>query len=202
MKQTILILFLALSMLLTTGYKSIEDITLDSSITLNLEPRGFELYEFSKQDALEHYIQLAPHSVQIYFYTKKYCAEFTVPEEISFSVVKLETGYKGPNRFDYNPSQTSTANAYGSYQIILSTGKYVVEKYPELFPGITKDDITPEVLLTDVKLNTKIGIRYLRHLQDIYDNWIIACGFYNTGHPKINEYARDAVRFFNSKQDV
>ncbi len=197
MKRITLTLLLALSMLLTTGYKSV-----DSSMTLNLELSGLELYEFSKVNVFDEYIKLSPHSVQIYFYTKKYCAEFDVPQEIAFSVAKLETNYRGPDMFHYKPNQTSWASARGTYQIMLPTGKFVVETYPELFPGITKDDITPDVLLHDVKLNTKIGIRYLRHLQDIYDNWIIACGFYNTGHPKINEYARDAVRFFNSKQDV
>jgi len=175
------------------GYKSAPD----SSFTTDLEARGIEVYEFSKEDALEHYIQLAPHSVQVYFYTKRYCKEFGVPQEVAFGVAKLETRYLGPDMFHYKPNQISTANAYGSYQILLSTAKYVVKIYPEVFPGITPGDITPDVLLNDVNLNSRIGIKYLNHLHIIYRSWIIACGFYNTGYPKINEYARNAVRFYN-----
>ena len=186
MTKTILTLLTALTMLSTMGNKTIE---------ANPEMAGYKQIAFSKEDAFSKYVTAAPYSVQIYFYTKKYCAEFNVPEEIAFSVARLETNYRGPDMFHYKPNQTSYANARGTYQIMLPTAKFVVEKYPELFPGITKDDITPAVLLHDVHLNTKIGIKYLQHLHNIYNSWIIACGFYNTGYPKINQYARDAVKY-------
>lgn len=144
-----------------------------------------------KTAILERHISVAPHSVQVYFYTKKYCKEYGVPEEIAFSVARLETYYLGPNSFNYNPSQTSYANAYGTYQLLLSTARYMYE-------GDSRE-ITPHILLTNVKLNTRLGIKYLKYLYDTYRSWIIACGFYNTGYPKINQYARDAVKYYNRK---
>ena len=193
MRRITLTVLLSLSMLLTTGNMPAVKAT---------ENTDLELVVFSKQDALEHYIQVSPHSVQVYFYTKKYCAEFKVPEEIAFSVARLETNYRGPDMFHYKPNQTSTADARGTYQVLVSTAKYVVEIYPEIFLEYTPDDINAEILLTNVHLNTKIGIKYLQHLNNIYKSWIIACGFYNTGYPRVNGYAKDAVKFYNPKVNV
>ncbi len=115
---------------------------------------------FSVVDALEHYIKLAPPSVQVYYYTKIYCENFGVPETVAFGVVKLETSYKGPDKLDYNPSQTSPANARGPYQLLLSTAKDMYELL-KLGP---RHELTSDMLLTDVELNVKLGIRYLKWL--------------------------------------
>lgn len=199
MKRLALTVLISMSMLLTTGYQTQgENINLDS-LALDVIPRGYEVIEFSKQDAFEQYIKLAPESVQLYFYTKKYCKEYGVPEEIAFAVAGLETGYRGPDKFHYNQRQISTANAYGSYQLLLSTAR---DMYELLGLG-DRYELTSEMLLSDVKLNTMLGIRYLKWLHDnISKNWIVACGFYNTGYELINQYARDAVRVYNSKRDV
>lgn len=134
-----------------------------------------------------NHINMAPHSIQVYYYTKYYCAVYNVPETVAFNVARLETGYKNPLDFKYRPNLTSYANAYGTYQLILGTAKFMYEG--------KKSDITPQVLLTDVKLNVRLGIKYLRYLHDIYNNWTIVCGAYNTGRPIINSYAISATKY-------
>jgi hypothetical protein len=147
---------------------------------------------FSVSDALDTYIQISLPSVQVYYYTKKYCKEFNVPETVAFGVVKQETSYKGPDNHDYNPSQISSANAYGAYQLLLSTAK---DMYVLLNLG-NRNELTAERLLTDVKLNSKLGIRYLRYLNDnVSKNWTVVCGFYNTGYPQVNTYAIVATKY-------
>lgn len=151
------------------GYKNVEDI--------------------GHKYTLETYIQVSPPSVQVYYYTKKYCEQYNVPETVAFGIAKLETSYLGPNLNSYNPEQTSYANAYGTYQLLLSTAR-------DMYEG-NRNELTPEMLLSDVRLNTQLGIKYLRYLHDIYGNWKIVCGYYNTGYPKINQYAIDATKYIN-----
>ena len=147
---------------------------------------------FSVVEALEPYIKIAPPSVQVYYYTKIYCEEFDVPETVAFGVVKLETAYKGPDKHDYNPSQTSSANARGPYQLLLSTAK---DMYVILGLG-PRHELTSEMLLTDVELNVKLGIRYLKWVHDnVSRNWTIVCGFYNSGYPIVNGYAMVATKY-------
>lgn len=190
MRKIPLTMLFVFSMVFTTGYKTVSE-------TMNIQAREYKIIPFSKNEVFEKYIKMSPHSVQIYFHTKKYCKEFNVPEEVAFSVARLETNYRGPDMFHYKPNQTSVADAYGTYQILLSTARYVVKIYPDVFPEISYKDVTKELLLTDVHLNTKIGIKYLRHLHSEYNSWIIACGFYNTGYPRVNQYAKDAVKYLN-----
>lgn len=190
MRRIPLIMLFVFSMSFTTGYKTVGK-------TLDIDANKYKVIPFSKNVAFEKYIKVSPHSVQIYFHTKKYCKEFNVPEEVAFSVARLETNYRGPDMFHYRPNQTSIADAYGTYQILLPTAKFVVKTYPDIFPEISYEDVTKELLLNDVHLNTKIGIKYLRHLHSTYNSWIIACGFYNTGYPRVNQYARDAVKYLN-----
>jgi soluble lytic murein transglycosylase-like protein len=147
---------------------------------------------FSDAEALDTYIQLAPHSVQIYEYTQKYCKEYNVPETIAFGILKLETGYEGPSHFDYNINQTSSGNARGPYQLLVSTAK---DMYEVLGLGPRKD-VTAKLLLSDVELNVKLGVRYLRWINDnVSSNWKITCGFYNTGYKVVNQYAIIATRY-------
>lgn len=144
----------------------------------------------TREDALDRYIVLAPKSIQLYYYTKRYCAEYDIPETIAFNMAKLETGYDGPMDLKYNPERISTGNALGAYQVLLGTGR-------DMYEG-KRQELTRNMLLTDMRLNTKLAMKYLRYLYDRYGSWKIACGFYNTGYPIVNEYARFAVRYYYS----
>lgn len=192
-KITLTILFI-FSFSFFTGQVNVnaEDINIDKAKSITFSDVVEDTESFSVVDALEPYIKIAPPSVQVYYYTKIYCEEFGVPETVAFGVAKLETAYKGPDKHDYNPAQTSSANARGTYQLLLSTAK---DMYELLRLG-NRNELTSEMLLNDVELNVKLGIRYLRYLHDnISRNWTIVCGFYNTGYPVVNEYAIVATKY-------
>lgn len=125
------------------------------------------------------YIKSAPSSVQMYYYIKKYAEVYEVPLTVAFKIGKLETGYRSPLDFKYDHRQISSKNAFGGMQILLSTGRYVSND-PEL---------TREVLLNDLELNVKYAIKYMRQLYNIYHDWSIVAGYYNSGYPQLNEYA-------------
>jgi soluble lytic murein transglycosylase-like protein len=67
-------------------------------------------------------------------------------------------------------------------QIMPKTANYVTGKQ------ISKSD-----LLHNIDLNVHISMRLLRNLHKRYGDWGVACGYYNTGYPKINDYARFCV---------
>jgi len=64
-------------------------------------------------------------------------------------------------------------------QIMPSTANYITGK-----------TITQKELLHNIDLNVQISMKLLNKLHKQYDDWGIICGYYNTGSPLINEYAR------------
>jgi soluble lytic murein transglycosylase-like protein len=69
-------------------------------------------------------------------------------------------------------------------QILLSTARWV-----------NKDKVSREQLRTDVKYNVKTSMKYLKMLYKTYKDWAIVAGYYNTGYPRVNDYARKVVNF-------
>ncbi len=191
MKKVTLVILVTFAFMLFSGQTRID--SLASTNIIKAEANTFSTtHTFSTATALETYIQISPPSVQLYYFTKKYCNEYDVPESVAFGILKLETTYRGPNTLDYSPNQTSRANAYGSYQLLLSTAR---DMYVLLGLG-TREELTPDMLLNNVQLNAQLGIRYLRYLNDnISTDWKVACGYYNTGYKRINKYALDATKY-------
>ena len=181
MKNITLIMLVIISFMLFSGNK--------------ITPLNNEILEvetFSVEESLEAYIQISTPSVQVYYYTKKYCKEYNVPESVAFGVLKLETTYRGPHIYSYTPVQTSSGYARGPYQLLVSTAR---DMYVLLGLG-ERQELTAEMLLVDVELNVKLGVRYLRWLNDnISTNWTVSCGFYNTGYKIVNQYALNATRY-------
>ena len=122
--------------------------------------------------------QGSPPSLQMYKYIKAYADTFDIPVRFAFGVAKIETGYKGPFHWKYNPAQTSCAGAVGPMQIMLPTAR-----------GLNKDGVSKEKLRTDIEYNIKTSMKYLHRLYCKYRNWKIVFGCYNTGRPCINGYA-------------
>ena len=126
-------------------------------------------------------INSAP-SIQMYFYIKKYAAEFEIPEAYAFSLAYQETRYQGPLDLTYNHKQTSFAGALGPMQIMPATAKLIIGK-----------PVSNSKLKNDIKLNVMISMKLLRRLHNIYGSWGVVFGAYNTGRPCINGYAHDIL---------
>ena len=128
--------------------------------------------------------QGSPPSLQMYRYIKAYADTFDIPVRFAFGIAHTETGYRGPFHWKYNPAQTSPTGAEGPMQILLSTARY-----------LNKDGVSRQRLRTDIKYNVKTSLGYVRRLYNRYKSWPIAFGYYNTGYPRVNDYARKVVNF-------
>ena len=128
--------------------------------------------------------QGSPPSLQMYKYIKAYADTFNIPIRYAFGVAYAETRYGGPFHWKYNHAQTSYTGAEGPMQILLSTARWV-----------NKDNVSREQLRTDIKYNVKTSMKYLNMLHKTYKNWGTVFGYYNTGYPRINEYARNVLNY-------
>jgi soluble lytic murein transglycosylase-like protein len=126
----------------------------------------------------------SPPCLQMYKYIKAYADTFNIPVNFAFGIAYAETRYNGPFQWRYNPAQTSCTGAEGPMQILLSTARWV-----------NKDKVSREQLRTDVKYNVKTSMKYLKMLYKTYKDWAIVAGYYNTGYPRVNDYARKVVNF-------
>jgi soluble lytic murein transglycosylase-like protein len=90
----------------------------------------------------------------------------------------LETGYKGPFDFDYNPYQTSHMGAQGPMQIITRWA------HPYAHRRLSEKE-----LRTNIDLNVKISMQMLQKWYQIHGDWTLATGAYNSGSPIRNDYA-------------
>ena len=129
------------------------------------------LYQIGKQSD-------SPKSVKMYYLIEKYSDQFNIPKYIAYNVAFLETGYKGPFHWKYNPHQVSSAGALGPMQIMPKTGKW-----------LTEGKSTSSKLKNDIELNVMLRMKMLNWLYKKYGDWGICCGYYNTGYPKLNDYA-------------
>jgi soluble lytic murein transglycosylase-like protein len=118
------------------------------------------------------------NSLKMYESIEKYSNKYNVPKHIAYNVAYLETRYRGPFDFNYNGSLTSSAGAKGPMQILPSTANYITGK-----------PIKQSELLDDVDLNIEISMKLLKKLHWMYNDWSLVCGYYNTGYPKVNDYA-------------
>lgn len=120
----------------------------------------------------------SPVSLKTYYLIEKYSKKYDVPKHIAYNVAYLETTYRGPFDWKYNPFRSSSAGAVGAMQVMVSTAKYV-----------NKKSVSQHKLKNDLELNISTSMKLLNILHSQYNDWGIVCGYYNTGYPKINEYA-------------
>jgi len=133
-----------------------------------------------KLDYFEERLDLAQGtiSLQMYESIEHWSDSFNIPKYIAYNVAYLETGYKGPFDFSYNPYLTSSAGAVGPMQIIT--------QWAHPYAGRR---LTDKELKTNIDLNVKISMQMLNVWYRIHKDWTLAAGAYNSGQPIRNEYA-------------
>lgn len=102
-------------------------------------------------------------------YVEKYAKEFSVPEYIIYSVIKVES--------DFDKNAKSDKGACGLMQLMPDTYDWLVTVRKE-----EKKDIF------DVEENIKYGTYYLSVLYERYDNWTYALCAYNAGMGNVDKW--------------
>ena len=142
---------------------------------------GLMYYNLNRRlDYFEERLDMANGSISLQMYEsiEHWSDSFNVPKYVAYNVAYQETGYKGPFHFNYNPYQTSSAGAVGPMQIITI--------YAHTYAG---RHLSEKELKTNIDLNVKISMQMLRVWYNIYKDWELAAGAYNSGQPIRNNYA-------------
>lgn len=128
-----------------------------------------------------------PPSIQMYYYIEKYAKEYDIPKNYAYGIAYKESRYGGPWHWNYNHKLTSKAGALGPMQIKPSTAAFINDE------KVTK--AMKLKLKTDIEYNVRTSMKLLRYLKDRSESWKIALGYYNTGSPIVNNYAKTVYKF-------
>lgn len=145
---------------------------------------------FYKLETIEHSIEKTGFistnqnvpSIQMYNCLEKYSEEYDIPKHIFYNIAYLETTYQGPFDWDYNHKRTSSVGAVGPMQLM-----------PIVAVDIYDKSIPQSKMKNDIELNIKTSAKFLSKLYKRFGDWGKVCGYYNTGKPIINDYARYAI---------
>ena len=102
----------------------------------------------------------------------KYAREFSVPEELVFAIIKVES--------DFDPEVVSSADARGLMQMLPSTYYWLATKLGDSNPD--------EKLLFDPETNIRYGTYYLQYLYSRFGTWEKAIIAYNWGEGNFSEF--------------
>jgi soluble lytic murein transglycosylase-like protein len=147
--------------------------------------------DYEEQRIINEYSsqEIVPTSIELYHIIERKSEEYGIPKHIAYNVVYMETRYRGPFHWNYNPYLTSSAGAQGPMQIIT--------RYAHHFVGRT---VTPTELRTDLEMNVDVSMKMLKKLYRMYGQWDLVLGYYNTGYPQVNDYARYGSSTRNYKE--
>jgi len=126
-----------------------------------------------------------PPSLKVYYYLNYYADSLDLPINYLYGVANTESSWQGPLDFRYKPNLKSPVGALGPMQVMPLTAKMVIGK-----------SIEKSQLQNNIQLNIKISAILIKQLYDKYRDWKIVFGCYNTGKPKINNYA---IKVYNFK---
>ena len=124
-----------------------------------------------------------PPCIQLFDAIEKYAKKYNIPLQYAYNVAYCETRYHGPMHWDYDPHKTSCAGAVGPMQIIPSTAGFINKE----------KNVSSEKLKNNLDYNVETSMKYIRYLKDRYHSWDIVFGYYNTGRPIVNDYARNVI---------
>lgn len=108
-------------------------------------------------------------------YVIKYAAEYNVPVEIVYSVIRCESGFK--------EKAESPVGALGLMQLMPDTYKWLCEKFFE--------EEFIEENITDPKTNIRCGVKYLSWLHERFENWDTVLAAYNAGQTRVYGWLGD-----------
>ena len=107
---------------------------------------------------------------------KTYSAEYDVPEEIIFSVIKVES--------DFEPHAKSSVGAMGLMQMMPSTFEWLTGEEH-------LNENLPSLLLYDPEVSIRYGTYYLRYLYLKFGNWDTVLAAYNGGEGNVAKWLTD-----------
>ena len=168
--------------------------TILTTLTIFILGCGYFLYNLEHEVSEKQLYEMgsdntSPTSLHMYYLLVSASKKHNIPQHVLFNVAYLETGYRGPFHWNYNPYQTSFAGAQGPMQIIT--------RWSHAYAGRR---LTDKELRTNLELNIEISCKMLVRLKKMYKRWDLALGFYNTGYPMVNSYAQYASGTYNYKQ--
>ena len=108
-------------------------------------------------------------------FAEKYSAEYGVPENLIYAVMKTESGF--------DSSAISSKGAIGLMQLMPST-----------FEWLSKDILREHLssgMLYDPETNIKYGTYYLSRLYNRFGDWDTALAAYNGGEGNVSEWLAD-----------
>lgn len=122
-----------------------------------------------------------PVSLKMYYTIENKSDQYNIPNYILYNIAYLETRYKGPFDFGYNPYLESSAGAQGPMQVIT---RYAHHHYE----GERK--LNNYDLRTNIELNVDICCKKLNVLYKKYGRWDLVLGYYHTGRPVVDSYTK------------
>ena len=137
---------------------------------------------YATSPGAEEFLAAARRSHPLKFETqiRRAAREFDLPAPLLFALIRTESGFRA--------DAVSAMDAYGLAQLILPTARRVATR-------IKAGRVTRRKLLSDTRLNVRLGAAYLRQLLDRYDGREpLALAAYNAGPNAVNAWRRRRVR--------
>ena len=119
-------------------------------------------------------------------YVEKYSSEFSVPEYVIYSVIKVES--------DFDKDAESEKGACGLMQLMTETYQWLTD---------VKNEKAGEIL--DPEENIKYGTYYLSMLYEKYQSWTYTFCAYNAGTGNVDKWLKEEpfeIQFLETKYYV
>lgn len=166
---------------ITRVNKTISDSLLNQRIArLNVNsPIEFQNNPIVKRE-IEKYLNTSSQSLAVWMSRSKYYFPL-FESELYANNLPLEIKVLPVMESGLNPNIESKAGARGLWQMIYTTAKA---------NGLNMTSYVDE--RSDPKLATQAASKYLIHLMDIYENWLLALAAYNCGPGNVNKAIRES----------
>ena len=126
---------------------------------------------------LWNYVKLLTHPQENRELVAKYAAEYEIPEDVVYAVIKVES--------DFDATAKSSVGALGLMQMMPSTFEWLTGEEH-------MDEHLPTAALMHPDVSIRYGVYYLRYLADKFgENWDTVCAAYNAGEGNVAKWLND-----------